>query len=113
METILKILPFTVLDDAAQWFAFGFNLVYIVLATRGNIWCWFFGFLGTIFQFIVCTDADLKSDAALQVYYAFSAIYGWYSWQAQSEGGVPLHISQIPLSMHLKIGLMGSVIAVP
>lgn len=113
MDTILKILPFSVLDDAAQWLAFGLNLAYVVLAGRGNVWCWFFGFFGTIFQFVVCMDAELKSDAALQVYYAFSAIYGWYSWQERNEEGVPLDISRIPLSMHLKIGLIGTLIAIP
>lgn len=113
METLLKILPFSVLDDAAQWLAFGLNLAYVVLAGRGNIWCWFFGFFGTIFQFVVCVDAELKSDAALQVYYAFSAIYGWYSWQERNEEGAPLNISRIPLSMHLKIGLVGATVAIP
>lgn len=113
METILKILPFTALDDAAQWLAFGLNLAYVVLASRGNAWCWFFGFFGTIFQFIVCVDAELKSDAALQVYYALSAIYGWLSWQERDESGAPLRVSQIPLSMHLKIGLVGATVAVP
>jgi nicotinamide mononucleotide transporter len=113
MDTILKILPFSVLDDAAQWLAFGLNLAYVVLAGRGNVWCWFFGFFGTIFQFVVCMDAELKSDAALQVYYAFSAIYGWYSWQERNEEGVPLDISRIPLSMHLKIALVGAAVAIP
>ena len=113
METILKILPFSALDDAAQWLAFGLNLVYVILASRGNSWCWFFGFFGTIFQFVVCVDAELKSDAALQVYYALSAIYGWLSWQERSEDGAPLNVSQIPLSMHLKIGLIGAAVAIP
>ncbi len=112
METILKILPFTALDDAAQWLAFGLNLAYVVLAGRGNALCWFFGFFGTIFQFVVCVDAQLKSDAALQVYYALSAVYGWYSWQARNGNGVPLSVSQLPLSMHLKIGLTGALLAV-
>jgi nicotinamide mononucleotide transporter len=108
METILKILPFAAFDDAAQWLAFGLNLAYVVLAGRGNAWCWFFGFFGTIFQFIVCVDAELKSDAALQVYYALSAVYGWYSWQERNADGAPLNISRIPLSMHLKIGFVGA-----
>ena len=113
MEPILKILPIPALDDAAQWLAFGLNLAYVVLAGRGNAWCWFFGFFGTIFQFVVCVDAELKSDAALQVYYALSAIYGWYSWQARNEDGAPLNISRLPLSMHLKLGLVGAAVAIP
>lgn len=114
MEIILKILPLDLLDDAAQWLAFGLNLAYVVLAGRGNAWCWVFGFCGTIFQCIVCMDANLKSDAALQIYYAFSAIYGWYSWQRHNaDGSAAVQIQSYPLSMHLKIGLLGTAIALP
>ena len=114
MEIILKILPLDLLDDAAQWLAFGLNLAYVVLAGRGNAWCWVFGFCGTIFQGIVCIDANLKSDAALQIYYAFSAIYGWYSWQRQNaDGSAAVLIQSYPLSKHLKIGLLGTAIALP
>ena len=114
MEIILKILPLDLLDDAAQWLAFGLNLAYVVLAGRGNAWCWVFGFCGTIFQCIVCMDANLKSDAALQIYYAFSAIYGWYNWQRQNaDGSAAVQVQSYPLSMHLKIGLLGTAIALP
>ncbi len=114
MEIILKILPLDLLDDAAQWLAFGLNLAYVVLAGRGNVWCWVFGFCGTIFQCIVCMDANLKSDAALQIYYAFSAIYGWYNWQRQNaDGSAAVLIQSYPLSSHLKIGLLGTAIALP
>ena len=114
MEIILKILPLDLLDDAAQWLAFGLNLTYVVLAGRGNAWCWVFGFCGTIFQCIVCMDANLKSDAALQIYYAFSAIYGWYNWQRQNaDGSAAVQVQSYPLSMHLKIGLLGTAIALP
>lgn len=114
MEIILKILPLAFLDDTAQWLAFGLNLVYIVLAGRGNAWCWVFGFCGTIFQCIVCVDANLKSDAALQIYYAFSAIYGWYNWRRQNaDGSIGVGIQSYPLSTHVKIALLGTSIALP
>ena len=114
MEIILKILPLDLLDDTAQGLAFGLNLVYVILAGRGNAWCWVFGFCGTIFQGIVCVDANLKSDAALQIYYAFSAMYGWYAWQRQNaDGSVGLLIHSYPLSIHVKIVLLGSAIAFP
>lgn len=114
MDIILKILPLGTLDSAAQWLAFGLNLTYIVLAGRGNAWCWVFGFCGTIFQGIVCMDANLKSDSALQIYYAFSAMYGWYAWRRKNaDGSVGLSVQIYPLSMHVKIGLLGSAIALP
>lgn len=114
MEIILKILPLDLLNDSAQWLAFGLNLVYVILAGRGNAWCWVFGFCGTIFQCIVCMDANLKSDAALQIYYAFSAIYGWYTWrQHNADGSVGVPIQSYPLSIHFKIMLLGTSVALP
>jgi nicotinamide mononucleotide transporter len=114
MDIILKILPINTLDDAAQWLAFGLNLTYIVLAGRGNAWCWVFGLGGTIFQGIVCVDANLKSDAALQIYYAFSAMYGWYAWRRKNaDGSVGFSIRSYALHVHAQIGLLGSAIALP
>ena len=111
MEIFDKILPFALMADTMQWLAFGFNIMYVILAARGNAWCWVWGFFGTIFQFIVCIDADLKSDAALQIYYSFSAIYGWISWHKKDSNVLP--VSSLPLSMHLKIGLLGIALAIP
>jgi nicotinamide mononucleotide transporter len=71
------------------------------------------GFFGTIFQGIVCIDAGLKSDALLQVYYAFSAMYGWYHWRVRQQPTTTLQMSSLPLSYHLGIGLTGLLIAIP
>ncbi len=113
MEIFNKILPFAFLADSIQWLAFAFNFMYVILAARGNVWCWVWGFFGTLFQFVVCLDADLKSDAALQVYYSFSAIYGWYSWQTKTAASAPFPAKTLPLSMHALIWLLGIVIALP
>ncbi len=114
MDIILKIFPIAWGIDAAQWLALSLNLVYVVLAGRGNAWCWIFGFCGTIFQFSVCMDANLKSDAALQIYYALSALYGWYAWRRQNaDGSIGLRIQSYPLSMHAKIVLLGVAVALP
>ncbi len=111
MEIFNKILPFAILSDTFQWMAFIFNLIYVILASKGNAWCWVWGFLGTICQFIVCLEAGLKSDAALQIYYSFSAIYGWMNWHKKNN--TYLQISTLPLSMHLRIILIGIGLALP
>jgi nicotinamide mononucleotide transporter len=113
MEIFNKILPFAFMADSMQWLAFVFNFVYIMFAAKGNAQCWIWGFFGTIFQFIVCLDADLKSDAALQIYYTFSAIYGWYSWQSKMSSPTTFHAKTLPLSTHALIGLLGIFMALP
>jgi nicotinamide mononucleotide transporter len=112
MEIFDKFLPSTYFADAFQWLAFGFNLIYVILASRGNIWCWVWGFFGTLFQFIVCFDANLKSDALLQIYYSFSAIYGWLSWQSEPQAN-SFTVKSIPLSIHALVLLLGISLAIP
>lgn len=113
MEIFANILPSTFYDDIVQWLAFGFNIIYVILASRENAWCWVWGFFGTIFQGIVCFDANLKSDTLLQVYYAFSAIYGWYNWQVRKKGEPKLAVSSIPMNYHIGILILGLSLSLP
>ena len=111
-------VPFLFIDiligEHAQWLAFGFNVVYVLLATRGNPLCWFFGLLGTIFQFWVCLDADLRSDAILQVYYMGSAVYGWHTWQRQQSCRHALDdVQELAPQQHLLIAVVSISVALP
>jgi nicotinamide mononucleotide transporter len=112
MDLFDKILPNFLPTDHIQWLAFGFNLMYVILASKGNAWCWVCGFFGTIFQFIVCLDADLKSDAVLQVYFTFSSIYGWLSWQKKTNDH-DLAITSQPLSIHAFLIAIGVLLSLP
>jgi nicotinamide mononucleotide transporter len=113
MDIFNKILPFACMADSIQWLAFMFNFVYILLASKGNVNCWIWGFFGTLFQFIVCLDADLKSDAALQIYYSFSAIYGWFCWKSKSTNPDNFQVKSLPLSNQLLIWVLGITMALP
>jgi nicotinamide mononucleotide transporter len=113
MEIFNKILPFAFMADSIQWLAFTFNFVYILLASKGNVNCWIWGFFGTLFQFVVCLDADLKSDAALQIYYSFSAIYGWFCWKSKSSNVENFQVKSLSLSNHVLIWVLGITMALP
>jgi nicotinamide mononucleotide transporter len=111
---IFLLYPFFIAPDTAQWLAFAFNLVYLFLAVRGSAWCWLWGFFGTGFQLFVCLDANLKSDAFLQIYYLFSATYGFWTWQSahQSQPDI-FKVETRPLSTHLKILGFGMLLVFP
>ncbi len=96
-----------------EWVALLTNLAYVLLATRGDARCWFFGFLGTIATFWVSWQANLKSDATLQVYYAASAIYGWWAWRRRDEAGQPLAISSLNGYAHIGLLALGVLTAFP
>ncbi|MGB5325225.1 MAG: nicotinamide riboside transporter PnuC [Pseudomonadales bacterium] len=59
------------------------SLLYIVLAARNNRHCWPAAFVASNIFVIVLWQHRLLMDAALNVYYAAMAIYGWHVWQVQ------------------------------
>ena len=87
------------------------GVLYLVLAIRESLWCWPAAFLSSVLTIAVMLGARLLSEAALNVFYAAMAVYGWYQWRygGGREGAPELPISVWPWRMHaLAIG--GSVV---
>lgn len=57
------------------------SLLYVLLAAKGNIWCWPAAILSTVLYTVIFYDVYLWMDSALQLYYLVMALYGWYCWQ--------------------------------
>jgi len=62
-----------------------FAIVYLLLAVRENVWCWFFAFVSTAIYTGLFWDVSLLMDSALNVYYMAMAVFGWHQW---TRGGV-------------------------
>ena len=77
-----EILTAAASQSELEWVGTIANIVYVVLAARGNRWCWLFGGVGAIAFFVVLSQVRLFSDASLQVFYLAMAIYGWVNWNA-------------------------------
>ena len=56
------------------------SLLYVVLAAKGNIWCWPAAILSTVLYTIIFYDVYLWMDSVLQLYYLLMAVYGWFCW---------------------------------
>jgi nicotinamide mononucleotide transporter len=76
-------------------------LIYLVLAIRENIACWFAAILSTSIYIVLMYQAGLYMESALQVFYIAMAIYGWYSWKRGKGPEHELLISSWPLSRHV------------
>lgn len=61
----------------------GFGCVY--LAARQNIWNWPVSIISVISYGILFFEYQLYGDAVLQLYFLFTAIYGWYYWIKRKE----------------------------
>jgi len=57
-------------------------VMYLVLAIRQNIWCWFCAAISTVIFIYLFFDVALYMEAALNVFYLGMAIYGWRKWRA-------------------------------
>ncbi len=63
-----------------------FAIIYLLLAVRENVWCWFFAFVSTAIYTVLFRDVSLLMDSALNVYYMAMAVFGWYQWTHGGPG---------------------------
>ncbi len=83
-------------------------LAYIVLATRGSLWCWPAAFMSTALYTYIFYEVLLLMDSALNAYYLVMAVYGYCCWkkdqqtQRQEANKSPLNIVCWPPYWHLK-----------
>lgn len=86
-------------------------ILYLVLAIRENIWCWFYGFISTAIYIYLFYDVSLLSESLLNVYYLIMAVYGWSQWNKKGLfSGVKIH--RIQGTTHIKI-LVASAVLTP
>jgi nicotinamide mononucleotide transporter len=82
VETVLYSLKEAFLTQSiAEIVAVITAILYLILAAKENIWCWFFGFVSTAIYVYLFYDVALLSESVLNIYYMAMAVYGWYQWQ--------------------------------
>lgn len=95
-DIIEQLLQSTIWDILA----FVFSLIYVILAAKKNIYCWFFALIASFIYIVLCFNAKLYIDSNLQLFYAVMAVIGWISWKKNpnKETGFT---KDIALSKHL------------
>ena len=76
-------------------------LLYLFLAIRQNIWCWFGAGISTAIYVYLFLDAKLYMQSALNGFYFAMAIYGWFSWRRGSGDEHALPVVCWPLARHV------------
>ena len=94
------------------------GVVYLLLAVRESLWCWYAAFISTAIFLYLFWEVNLLMESALQVYYLAMAVYGWRQWRRGGTGNdgpaTELRISTWSLRNHcLAIGgvLLASVVS--
>ncbi len=77
-------------------------LLYLVLAVRRSIWCWYAAFSSTLIYLVIFYTKLLYMESALQIFYAAMAVYGWWQWRGGEAGG-ELPISRLTWGRHVRL----------
>jgi len=75
-------------------------ILYLLLAIRENIWCWFCAGISTAIYVYLFLGAQLFMESALNVFYFIMAIYGWSVWYRGRTDDHELSVSKWPLMTH-------------
>jgi len=64
-----------------EWGAVLSSVIYVILASKRSIYCWFFAFLGSSLFVYMCFNAQLFIESILQFFYVIMAVVGWLMWK--------------------------------
>ena len=60
-------------------------VIYLILAAKEDIKCWYAAIISSSLYFFIMLDASLIMEAILQIFYITMAIYGWNQWNKVSN----------------------------
>ena len=94
--------------EQIEFIAVTLSIIYVILASRENHNCWYFGILSVSIYIYLCLNALLYAETLLQIVYLFLSFYGLYSWKKKSfvnkslenSKVLKLKISEWPLKKH-------------
>lgn len=112
--TILQQIVQTLLHFSwIDWVATISALLYVLLAARGNNWCWLWAIIsGVLWAYASYVFYQLLFDALLQVFYVVMAVVGWWQWRLGGTQGTPLPMSWMSRPAHFFTIVGGSLLSI-
>lgn len=97
--------------NVIEFIAVVFSIIYVLLAAKKNIWCWFFAAFSVLIYTYLCFNAQLYMETILQCFYLIMAFYGYYNWSKNSSKSYKIKIIELPINKHLQIIFLGAVVS--
>ncbi len=105
--------------EQIEFIAVTLSIIYVILASRENHNCWYFGILSVSVYIYICLDALLYAETLLQIVYLFLSFYGLYNWKKKSIINEPLEntkvlklkISEWPVKKHFTYILIFTILS--
>ena len=94
----------------AEIVAVGTAILYLLLAIRQHIACWFFALISAAIYVYLFFDAQLFMQSALNAFYFAMAVYGWYRWRSGGDSAGELPVVSWSFPVHLQA--VGAIIAI-
>ena len=85
-----------------------FSILYVILAAKENIWCWFCAAISVLLYIHICYSAKLFLETGLQGFYFMMAIYGYWQWNRPRK---KISIRAWSLQRHLIIFGVGIILS--
>ncbi len=81
MQEIILFLK----DNSLESIAVIFSLIYVFLAAKKNIYCWFAAIISVCLYIYICYNTKLYAETGLQIFYLLMAFYGYYNWKQEKS----------------------------
>lgn len=92
----------------SEWMAVVCAIIYLLLATRANPWCWAFGIIGSAFwAYADFALYKLFIDGGLQIFYIAMGFIGFFQWKYGGEGHGELPVTRLAWKWHIPIWVAG------
>ncbi|MDC0405842.1 nicotinamide riboside transporter PnuC [Gammaproteobacteria bacterium] len=78
-------------------------IIYLLLAIKQNINCWFAAFFSSLLYFFIMYSAGLYMEAWLQIFYCVMAAYGWSQWRISITDDSKFLVRTWTRTQHIKV----------
>ena len=85
MAFFTSVLEGILATSIIEWLAVVTSVIYVILAAKRLILCWFFAFVGSCLFVYLCYIGDLYIESILQLFYVVMAVVGWITWKKASS----------------------------
>lgn len=85
-------------------------IFYVILATKGNKWCFVFGLISSSIYVYLTLVLKLYFDFGINLYYVVMSFYGWFAWSNKQKGD-SIAIITMSNNSFLGIGIVGIIIS--
>ena len=86
MEFLVQLRDGILQTSLLEWSAVLAAVLYLLLLSFKNSWCWLFAFISSSLYTLICVQAQLYLESFLQIFYVAMAVWGWVSWNKEEKG---------------------------